>query len=261
MTNFDANLVHKEIVQWTKDWFAKNGGEKPTAVIGISGGKDSSICAAILAEALGPENVVGVMMPNGMQSDIDDSERLIEALGIRGMTVNIGHAYNALFDTIAENYLIDISEGKRSNEWPSLFTTNTPARLRMTTLYGVAAMENGRVCNTCNLSEDFTGWSTKFGDAAGDFSLLGNLTKTEVCELGHTFEKIPSDLVDKIPSDGMCGSSDEDKMGFTYEVLDTYIRTGLKPKSKEVWEKIEKMHNNPNTQKKIVIAKEDTFSF
>jgi NAD+ synthase len=131
----------------------------------------------------------------------------------------------------------------------------------MVTLYGVAAMENGRVCNTCNLSEDFTGWSTKFGDAAGDFSLLGNLTKTEVCKLGHTFEKIPSDLVDKTPSDGMCGSSDEDKMGFTYEVLDTYIRTGLKPKSKEVLEKIEKMHNNPNTQKKIVIAKEDTFSF
>ena len=108
MTNFDANLVHKEIVQWTKNWFAKNGGEKPIAVIGISGGKDSSICAAILAEALGPKNVVGVMMPNGVQTDIDDSERLIEALGIRGMTVNIGHAYNALFDTIAENYLIDI---------------------------------------------------------------------------------------------------------------------------------------------------------
>lgn len=252
MTNFDANLVHKEIVKWTKDWFAKNGGEKPTAVIGISGGKDSSICAAILAEALGPENVVGVKMPNGVQSDIDDSERLIEALGIRGMTVNIGPAYNALFDAI--------NLGKNLHEC-SLFTTNTPARLRMVTLYGVAAMENGRVCNTCNLSEDFTGWSTKFGDAAGDFSLLGNLTKTEVCELGHTFEKIPSDLVDKTPSDGMCGSSDEDKMGFTYEVLDTYIRTGLRPKSKEVWEKIEKMHNNPNTQKKIVIAKEDTFSF
>lgn len=196
----------------------------------------------MLAEALGPERVIGVLMPNGEQSDIDDSRKVCELLKIKSFEVNIGQAYNALFDAI--------NVGKDLHEC-SLFTTNTPARLRMTTLYGVAAAFGGFVCNTCNYSEDFVGYSTKYGDCCGDFSLLNQLTKTEVVALGD-YMKLPNELVHKDPSDGMCGATDEDNMGFTYNELDSFIRTGLKPKSIETYNKIKKMHLNPNTKLKLV---------
>lgn len=248
MANIDYKKLHDDIVQWTLNWFLKNGGDY--AVIGISGGKDSSICAAILAEALGPQRVVGVLMPNGEQNDIEDSRRVVKALGIESIEVNIGPAYEALQTNI------DMPFGPE--KWLPTFTTNTPARLRMVTLYGIAAQINGRVVNTCNLSEDFVGYSTKWGDATGDFSLLGKLTKTEVVKLGETFKNLPSDLVHKTPSDGMCGKSDEDNMGFTYELLDKLIRNEPLDisefyKSLDAINKILKMNLHPNTKKKLVV--------
>lgn len=235
-----AKENHDIIIRWIKDWFKDKTGP---AVLGISGGKDSTVCAALLAEALGSDRVIGVMMPNGVQSDIDDSHKVVDFLKIKSMTVNIGGAYNELRSEISKQY--------PGIPLPSLFTTNTPARLRMVTLYGVAAMEKGFVCNTCNRSEDYVGYSTKYGDAAGDFTLLNCLTKTEVVELGD-YMNLPSDLVHKTPSDGMCGKSDEDNMGFTYDELDDYLLTLRKPKNPEVWEKIQKMHNNPNTKLKLI---------
>lgn len=240
MTETRAKENYDTIIRWIKDWFKDKTGP---AVLGISGGKDSTVCAALLAEALGSDRVIGVMMPNGVQSDIDDSHKVVDFLKIKSMTVNIGGAYNELRSEINKQY--------PRIPLPSLFTTNTPARLRMVTLYGVAAMEKGFVCNTCNRSEDYVGYSTKYGDAAGDFALLNNLTKTEVVELGE-YMSLPSYLIHKTPSDGMCDKSDEDNMGFTYETLDKYILEGLPPKSLEIKMKIDKMHNNPNTKLKLI---------
>ena len=240
---FDVKEVYDELIKFIKDFFKD---KKGPAILGISGGKDSTICAALLAEALGPERVVGVMMPNGVQIDLIDSVKVCELLGIQAIKVNIGPVYNALKEQI------DTSDIKGApDQWTSLFATNTPARFRMVTLYSIAAQLGGFVCNTCNYSEDFVGYSTKYGDCCGDFSLLNRLTKTEVVALGDYME-LPKDLVHKTPSDGMCGKSDEDNMGFTYDALDTFIRTGLAPKSFDFYNKIKKMHLNPNTKLKLL---------
>ena len=225
-----AKENHDKIIQWIKDWFKDK--ENFSAVIGISGGKDSTVCAALLAEALGPEKVYGVEMPNGEQKDISDSDKVIEALGIRKVVINIGETYEALSKEIHNQGL--------NCDLPS-YATNTPARLRMTTLYGIAAIVQGLVCNTCNLSESIVGWETYGGDGFGDFAPIGKLTKTEVVELGD-YMGLPQELVHKVPSDGMCGATDEDKLGFTYETLDNYIRNGLRPKAMETFNRIMFLH-------------------
>lgn len=204
-----------EIVQWIRNYFRDNGPGR-SAVIGISGGKDSTIAAALCVEALGKESVVGVLMPNGIQSDIQDSYKVVESLGINYHVVNIGDTVFALTDQLES--IIHVSEQTR---------VNMPARIRMTTLYAIAQSlpNGGRVVNTCNRSEDFVGYSTKFGDSAGDFSPLANLMVHEVIQIGHELP-IPVELVDKTPSDGLCGKTDEDNLGFTYAQLDDYIAHG-----------------------------------
>ena len=212
------------LIQWIRDYFSQNG---PTcsAVVGISGGKDSTIVAALCKEALGADRVVGVLMPNGVQSDIDDAKAVVEHLDIPHMTVNIGTAYEALTQAIVQGEGYDVVTGR--NDLSRDAAINTPPRLRMTTLYAVGQnLPNGaRVANTCNGSEDYVGYSTKFGDSAGDFSPLAQLVVEEVRQIGRLLD-IPAYLVDKVPSDGLSGQSDEDKLGFTYAVLDRYIRTG-----------------------------------
>ena len=213
---FDANKVKDACVRWIRDWFEENG-KGCNAVLGISGGKDSSICAALCVEALGKDRVIGVTMPNGVQPDIDDSFRLIEHLGIRSYQVNVGPAFDALMKEVEEQLGGPASSQTRINMAP---------RLRMTALYAVSQSNNGRVVNTCNLSEDWVGYSTRYGDAAGDFSPLGGLTVQEVVAIGKIMG-LPPDLVEKVPSDGLTGLTDEDNLGFTYAVLDKYIRTGV----------------------------------
>ena len=213
---FHVEQVTEELIQWIRDWFAKNGPMSP-AVIGISGGKDSSVVAALCVEALGKERVIGVTMPNGVQPDIADSHRLIDFLGIRSYEVNIGAAFDALMGEVEARLGHSASDQTRINMAP---------RLRMTALYAVSQSNNGRVANTCNLSEDWVGYSTRYGDAAGDFSPLGGLTVAEVVAIGKEIG-LPVDLVEKTPSDGLCGKTDEDNLGFTYAVLDRYIRTGV----------------------------------
>ena len=226
---FDAKKVKDEIVVWIRDFFDKNG-KGCNAVIGISGGKDSSVVAALCVEALGKDRVIGVLMPNGEQNDIDMARKLVDFLDIMNFEVNIKEAVNGVLNSLPMNGY-DISEQT---------ITNLPARIRMTTLYALSQSINGRVANTCNLSEDWVGYATRYGDAAGDFSPLSQLTVTEVKEIGRVLG-LPTELVDKTPSDGLCGKTDEDNLGFTYEVLDRYIRTG-EINDEDIKNKIDTMH-------------------
>lgn len=215
---FDVEKVTNDLVEWLRDWFDRNG-KGCKAVVGISGGKDSSVVAAVCAKALGKENVVGVLMPNHKQSDIDCAHLLCEHLGIKNYVVNVGAAYDALMDSIKEAVGEELEISNQT-------LINLAPRIRMSTLYAVSQSVNGRVINTCNMSEDWVGYSTRYGDAAGDVSPLANLTVTEVKEIGR-YLGLPSELVDKAPSDGLCGKTDEDNLGFTYATLDKYIRTGV----------------------------------
>ena len=208
---FDAVKVKDECVQWIRDFFKENGPDC-NAVLGISGGKDSSIAAALCVEALGKDRVIGVLMPCGEQHDIDMAYMLVNHLDIKHYVVNIKDAIEGL-------------KGSMPLELSTQSLTNMPPRIRMTTLYAVSQSCNGRVVNTCNLSEDWVGYSTRYGDAAGDFSPLCNLTVQEVKEIGRLLN-LPDVLIDKVPIDGLCGKTDEDNLGFTYAELDRYIRTG-----------------------------------
>jgi NAD+ synthase len=219
MKDFDSKKVKDQVVNWIRDWFEANG-KGCNAVIGISGGKDSSVVAALCVEALGRDRVIGVTMPNGVQADISDSMMLINHLGIRHFNLNISNTYQALMASIQEQFAPDGIEVSRQT------IINMPPRLRMTTLYAISQSMNGRVANTCNLSEDWVGYSTRYGDAAGDFAPLGGLIVAEVKAIGKELG-LPVELVDKTPSDGLSGKSDEDNLGFTYAVLDRYIRTGV----------------------------------
>jgi len=227
---FNALETKNACVEWIRDFFEKNG-KGCNAVIGISGGKDSSVAAALCVEALGADRVIGVLMPCGDQHDIDMAYLLVNTLGIRHYVVNIKDAVDGLYNALPKD--LEITNQSR---------TNLPPRIRMTTLYAISQSCNGRVVNTCNLSEDWVGYSTRYGDSAGDFSPLSNLTVAEVKEIGR-LTGLPDVLVDKVPIDGLCGKTDEDNLGFTYAELDRYIREGIIDDCKKK-EKIDRMHKN-----------------
>ena len=219
MDYFNAEKTRDNLVQWIKDWFNKNG---PTskADMGISGGKDSTIVAALCARALGKDRVLGVLMPHGIQADIEDSYEVCESLGIESITVNIQDAYAGVYNSVL-----------KALNYPALSeqtTINIAPRLRMTTLYAVSQTVGGRVINTSNASECFVGYGTLYGDLAGSMYPLKNLTKSEIVEIGKTMTEIPIELVEKTPSDGLTGFTDENKFGFTYDELDSTIRFGTK---------------------------------
>lgn len=223
---FDALKVKNECVEWIRDFFEKNG-KGCNAVVGISGGKDSSIVAALCAEALGRDRVIGVLMPCGEQHDIDMAKLLVDTLGIKHYIVNIKDAVEG----VTKNIPFELSAQSR---------TNLPPRIRMSVLYAVSQSNNGRVTNTCNLSEDWVGYSTRYGDAAGDFSPCSYLTVNEMKQIGRLIG-LPDVLVDKVPIDGLCGKTDEDNLGFTYAELDRYIREGvIDDQDKKA--KIDRMH-------------------
>ena len=225
---FDAEKTKNECVQWIRDFFDRNG-PGCSAVVGISGGKDSSVVAALCTEALGRDRVIGVLMPNGEQADIDMAMLLVKHLGIRHYIVNIKDAYDGIIGSIPF-------------ELSAQSTVNLAPRLRMTTLYAVSQSNNGRVANTCNLSEDWVGYSTRYGDSAGDFSPCSHLTVQEMKQIGRLLG-LPAVLVDKVPIDGLCGKTDEENLGFTYAELDRYIREGvIDDETKK--EKIDRMHRN-----------------
>ncbi|MBR2646151.1 MAG: NAD(+) synthase [Clostridia bacterium] len=226
---FNVEKTTENVVQWIRDWFDANG-KGCNAVVGISGGKDSSIVAALCVKALGKDRVIGVLMPNGEQPDIDCAKRLVAYLGIPNYVCNIKKAVDGVLDSL-EKAGLDISRQTR---------VNLPPRIRMSTLYALSQSMNGRVANTCNLSEDWVGYSTRYGDAAGDFAPLGQLTVREVKEIGKHLQ-LPIDLVEKVPSDGLTDRTDEDNLGFTYAMLDEYIRTGV-CEDAEKKAKIDRLH-------------------
>ena len=225
-TIINPEVEIENICNWIKSYFVENGNANTKAVIGISGGKDSTIAAALLCRVLGPDRVFGVLMPQDTQVDIDDSRRICEHLGIANIEVDIGPACSALYRAIDESEGDTHHDHSIKNNY--MVATNTPSRIRMATLYAVAAVVGGRVVNTCNWSEEYVGYSTKYGDAAGDFTILGHYTVTEVLQIGDALG-LPTEFVHKTPSDGMCGKTDEDNLGFTYAELDEYIRNDKHP--------------------------------
>lgn len=228
---FDAAKTKDKIVEWIRNYFRKNGPDC-NAVIGISGGKDSSIVAALCCEALGNGRVIGVLMPQGAQSDIDVARELVAYLGIQSHEINIAETVNAL---LANGRAAGLCDSKQAR-------VNLPARIRMATLFMVSQSRNGRVANTCNYSEDYVGWATLFGDGAGQFSPLGKLTVTEVKAVGRELG-LPEKFIEKAPADGLTGKTDEDNFGFTYDFLDKYIRTGDFGGDTATAAKIDRMHD------------------
>ena len=237
---FSAREVKDACVQWIKDWFDVNG-KGCKAVIGISGGKDSSVVAALCVEALGKDRVIGVLMPNHEQLDIAASYKLVDHLGIMHTVINVGGAIDAITGHINSSILRTAAMRPQiSLEISEQAKVNLPCRIRMSTLYAVSQSVNGRVANTCNLSEDWIGYSTRYGDSAGDFSPLSRLTVTEVKAIGYELG-LPEELIEKVPSDGLCGKTDEDNVGGTYAVLDRYIREGVCD-DESIRTKIDTMH-------------------
>lgn len=227
---FDVADAVQKCCDWILNWFEENG-KGCNAVIGISGGKDSSVAAAMCCRALGKERVIGVLMPQGEQFDINYSIELCKFLDIKNYTVNIKAAVDGIYSAIGNSF--EVTDQTKFN---------LPARIRMTCVYAVAQSHNGRVVNTCNLSEDWVGYSTRYGDAAGDFSPLSGFTVQEVKAIGE-YLGLPEKFVEKPPIDGLCGKTDEDNLGFTYKILDDYIRMGIAPENK-IKEKIDLMHKN-----------------
>lgn len=224
--SFNPEKAANGCIEWIRRWFDENG-KGCSAVLGISGGKDSSVAAALCAKALGAERVIGVLMPQGEQFDIDYSHELCEILGIRKIEVNIGDTVAALRAALPFE--------------PSVQTvTNIPPRIRMAVLYAVSQTHNGRVANTCNLSEDWVGYATRYGDGAGDFGPISHFTVQEVKAIGR-YLGLPEKFVEKPPLDGLCGKTDEDNLGFTYAELDAYIREGIEPPA-DIKEKIDRLH-------------------
>lgn len=231
LKDFNAEKEIENITDWIRKWFEENG-PTASAVIGLSGGKDSTIVASLLVKALGKERVVGVLMPDGEQKDIDDSKNVASILGIKSYVVNIHSVMEAFKSSLVES---GIALGKDA-------IINTPPRVRMSTLYAIAQSlpNGGRVANTCNASEDYVGYSTKYGDAAGDFSPCADYLVCQMKKIGDALG-LPSELIHKTPSDGLSGMSDEDKLGFTYDTLDRYVLTGV-CENEETKKKIDRLH-------------------
>ena len=235
---FNAELAKDSCVQWIRDFF-KNNGEDCNAIVGISGGKDSSVVAALCIEALGRDRVYGVLMPNGIQSDIFDSFELSKFLGLKRIEAPIGIAYDEIIGSISNVY--DPNTGKT---FPIIISEQTrinlPARLRMAMLYAISQSMNGRVANTCNYSEDYIGYSTRYGDSVGDFSPLSMFTSEEVIEIGRKCG-LPDRFIQKPPADGLCGKTDEENLGFSYKVLNHYLRRG-ECEDQEIRKRIDDLH-------------------
>lgn len=226
----DAEVLMNECLQWIKIKF--DSLNKKKALIGISGGKDSTVVAGLCVKALGKENVIGILMPNGTQKDIADSLKVVETLGIEHHTLNINGAFKGIIKEITEQVGEPVEDTR----------INTPARLRMTMLYALSPMFNALVANTCNLSEDTVGYATLFGDAAGSFAPVSRLTTEEIIAIGDILTNelgLPTELIHKTPVDGLQPKTDEEKLGFTYHEVNELIREGVRGPH---YEQIKKMY-------------------
>ena len=231
--SFNAEQVTKSLIEWVQNWFAENGANAK-AIVGMSGGKDSTVAAAILCKAIGSDRVIGVGMPDVETGQgLNDADKICEYLNMTFYNVNISAARKGISESLNEAGVVLSQQSEQ----------NVPPRIRMTTLYAIGQAMNGRVVNTCNLSEDYIGYATKFGDGAGDFSVFANLTVTEVLAIGD-YLGLPYEWVHKTPDDGLPhSSSDEKKIGFLYAELDKFIREGIVPEGH--------CHDNPEEPTKL----------
>ena len=252
---FDAVEARENLIQGLRALAKEQGFDK--VVLGISGGKDSTVCAALCARAFGAENVYGVMLPDGEQKDISDSRRVCQALGIRQRTINIGQIHQAL-KAVTDQLEDTAAEGEFGIPYSRESDINVGPRLRMTTLRYIGQSLGARLVGTGNLSEATVGYCTKDGDTSCDFSLLGSLTSVEVVQVGLTMEELPRDLVVKTPTDGLSGQSDEVRLGITYRQIHDYIRLGSSG-SAEADEKISRKER-ANMHKRRMPAMLDAFS-
>ena len=240
MNDFNVKNVKNELVQWLKEWESKNA-KGCNFVIGISGGKDSTIVAALLKECFGKDRVYGVLIPCGEQKDIDVSRDVVRTLGVHSIEINIEDAFNTILNGITYGIYDDAKQGIDYLKISDQTKTNLPCRLRMSLLYAISQSINGRVIGTCNLSENYIGYFTRYGDGASDCEPLANLTVQEVKAIGYELG-LPKKFIEKVPDDGLpCSKSDEEKIGFSYSVLDKYIRTG-EIEDKSIKERIDTMH-------------------
>ena len=234
--------IANEAVDFIRNWFSANGGQN--AVLGISGGKDSSVAAALCKAALGKDHVYGVQMPNGFQADIEDSDKIIKFLGIKHLKVDIIDAYKSIISQVMSG--LDLEEKAKQVKF------NLPPRLRMATVYAVAqSIPGGRVINTSNLCEAFVGWGTLFGDVVGDVAPLANLTCSKIREIGFKLD-LPNELVDKTPSDGLTGKSDEENLGVSYNEIEAFIEGRFSELSEEALVKIAEKHRNSEFKRKVL---------
>ena len=245
---FNVEKETNRCIKWIKELFNYNSGFiGKNAIIGMSGGKDSTIAAALIAKAIGPERVIGVAMPDNNQG-INDADNICEYLGIKYLYMPIGGITDGF------NRMQHFT-GDADFKWTNQSLQNIPPRIRMTMLYAISQTYNGMVANTCNLSEDTVGYSTIFGDLAGAFSPIKEFTVTELLKIGD-YLGLPYEWVHKVPDDGLPHScSDEQKFGFSYEVLDKYIREGIIPigfNGESVEEKIDGMAQRNKFKNKIV---------
>lgn len=203
--------ITDELIDWMRKWFEENGPDCK-AVIGISGGKDSSIAAALCVKALGKDRVFGVLMPQGTQSDIQMSYDLCKELDIDYIEVNILNACRNIKHQIRDQI----------GAWSAQSSINLPPRIRMSVLYAVSQNINGRVINTSNFSEDYVGYATRYGDTAGDVAPLARFLVCEVKEIGYALG-LPAHFIEKTPFDGLCGKTDEENLGFSYDEFDRWF--------------------------------------
>lgn len=237
---FNVEKVTEQITDWIRNWFYTNASMK-NAVIGISGGIDSAVVATLCRKALGKCRVIAVLMPNIYQEDYDTAAEVAFKVTDRIYIINIGRSYTDILMQMAD-FRLQASDQTRYN---------LPARLRMATLYAIAQSTNGMVANTCNLSESYVGYDTLFGDQCGSFAPIANLTKTEVRAIAE-YLYLPREVIKKDPSDGLCGRTDEESFGFTYQELDSYLRNGGVGVSANTIAEIERMHKASEYKRRMV---------
>lgn len=278
--------IETHMKMWAEQTNAKN------FVVGISGGKDSTVVAMLLCAIFGKERVYGVMMPQEYQNDLIDSIDVCQILGIHYTNVNIGDSVSSITSQVWD-------KRKESGIYPTKdMEINLPARIRMSTLHAIGQCVDGRVINTSNLSEDMVGYATQFGDNAGAYAPLQGLTVTEVMALGdYVADKLfgeikyvkvgsksillcmdddfrnsgieePSPavkrgtlhlLIRKTPVDGLQAQTDEERLGFTYADLDKFIR--IDEGSDEFKEMIRKKYKQNKFKLEIVQMPQPDFSY